>query len=230
MCKGVSARYYNGLMPFSIVDYHPRYRDGVHHVACETAHFGKPMSTGFGQDRLLVATYAVDLYLSRHPDLTRVVVDEQDGVFGYITGTPDTSAYDAFNSRTFPQRVWKGVRTGNMNLGPEDLKLGLGFLGFLLLGPVIKPAEISEYPAHLHINLLAPTRGQGLGRRLINIYEDLLRQRGVKGLHLVTSSLNEGADAFYAATGFDLLRRFPVPAVPWLNPKAMDMLVYAKRL
>lgn len=221
---------YNRPVSFSIVDYHPRHRTGVHHVACETAHFGKPMSAGFGQDRLLVATYAVDIYLTRHPDLTRVVVDDQDHVFGYITGTDNTKAYDTFSSRTIPQRVWQGLSSGDMHLGAEDLKLGLGFLGFLLLGPVIRPAEIHQYPAHLHINLLAPTRGQGLGRKLMHTYEDLLRQRGVAGLHLVTSSLNEGAEAFYAATGFELIRRFPVPAVPWLNPKPMDMLVYGKKL
>lgn len=48
----------------------------------------------------------------------------------------------------------------------------------------------SEYPAHLHINLTADSRGHGLGSRLIHALEERLNARGVRGLHLVTS---EGA-------------------------------------
>ena len=60
----------------------------------------------------------------------------------------------------------------------------------------------AEYPAHLHIDLLPELQGQGWGRRLIETLIAALRERGVSGLHLVASSDNAGAIAFYPRVGF----------------------------
>ncbi|SIQ14740.1 Acetyltransferase (GNAT) family protein [Alkalispirochaeta americana] len=59
-----------------------------------------------------------------------------------------------------------------------------------------------EYPAHLHINLAAESRGMGLGGRLVAALEKVLRRETEAcGLHLVTS---EGARnvGFYRKNGF----------------------------
>jgi GNAT superfamily N-acetyltransferase len=58
------------------------------------------------------------------------------------------------------------------------------------------------YPAHLHIDLLPELQGQGWGRRLIDTLVAALRERGVTGLHLASSSDNAGAIAFYPRVGF----------------------------
>lgn len=63
-------------------------------------------------------------------------------------------------------------------------------------------ADLYErYPAHLHINLTAASRGHGLGGRLIAVLEERLRDRGIAGLHLVTDpgARNVG---FYRKNGF----------------------------
>ena len=57
------------------------------------------------------------------------------------------------------------------------------------------------YPAHLHIDLLPELQGQGWGRRPRDA-EAALRERGVTGLHLVASTGNTGALAFYPRLGF----------------------------
>ncbi len=58
-----------------------------------------------------------------------------------------------------------------------------------------------HYPAHLHINLRPGHRGGGYGVRLIAAFADMVRAKGVPGLHVVTA-----ADArnvrFYARCGF----------------------------
>ncbi len=59
-----------------------------------------------------------------------------------------------------------------------------------------------QYPAHLHINLTAASRGHGLGGRLITDLEERLRRDyRSRGIHLVTS---EGARnvSFYRKNGF----------------------------
>lgn len=63
----------------------------------------------------------------------------------------------------------------------------------------------AEYPAHLHINLTAASRGRGLGGRLIAGLEQRL---AVPGLHLVTDSGARNA-RFYRKNGFthEVVRR-----------------------
>ena len=63
----------------------------------------------------------------------------------------------------------------------------------------------AQYPAHLHIDLLPETQGQGLGRRLIETLFAELRRRGVKGLHLGMNPENTGAAAFYERLGMQRL-------------------------
>ncbi|MGF3055915.1 GNAT family N-acetyltransferase [Microbacterium sp. YY-01] len=71
-------------------------------------------------------------------------------------------------------------------------------------GPGQEPFA-AEYPAHLHIDLLPETQGQGLGRKLMDTLTAELRRRGVAGLHLGMDPANKGAAVFYERLGFDRL-------------------------
>jgi ribosomal protein S18 acetylase RimI-like enzyme len=68
---------------------------------------------------------------------------------------------------------------------------------------------VAQYPAHLHIDLLPETQGQGLGRRLIETLFAELRRRGVPGLHLGMNPENIGAGAFYERLGMHRLESAP---------------------
>ena len=61
--------------------------------------------------------------------------------------------------------------------------------------------HIQKYPAHLHINCHAESRGQGLGSKLITRIEEVLRTSNINGLHIMTGpdSLNRN---FYRKLGF----------------------------
>jgi ribosomal protein S18 acetylase RimI-like enzyme len=65
--------------------------------------------------------------------------------------------------------------------------------------------DLSVYPAHLHINVDAGWRGHGLGRRLMEAYLDHLRQLGIQGVYLETTSVNIVARELYERIGFTLL-------------------------
>jgi GNAT superfamily N-acetyltransferase len=64
---------------------------------------------------------------------------------------------------------------------------------------------LTDYPAHLHIDLLPGIQGKGQGRVLIYKLFDELALKGVSGLHLGVSSSNLGAIAFYQKMGFSVL-------------------------
>jgi GNAT superfamily N-acetyltransferase len=82
-----------------------------------------------------------------------------------------------------------------------------------------------RYPAHLHINLSADSRGHGLGGRLSRALEDAVRAVGVPGLHLVTSPDARNV-SFYRRNGF--VDAFPRKSAPGLA--AADLLFLGKSL
>ena len=66
-------------------------------------------------------------------------------------------------------------------------------------------ADLNLYPAHLHINVDAAYRGHGIGLRLMQSFLDQLIYERIPGVHLGTSSENEGACRLYTQLGFQLL-------------------------
>jgi ribosomal protein S18 acetylase RimI-like enzyme len=57
--------------------------------------------------------------------------------------------------------------------------------------------------AYVHFVGVAPEqRGDGLGRRLHDAFADLVRERGVRRIRCVTSTVNEASVAFHTSIGF----------------------------
>lgn len=60
----------------------------------------------------------------------------------------------------------------------------------------------TEFPAHLHIDIMEQAQRKGNGRVLINTLLASLKSHGVKGVHLEMHRSNVGALAFYTKLGF----------------------------
>jgi ribosomal protein S18 acetylase RimI-like enzyme len=69
------------------------------------------------------------------------------------------------------------------------------------------PEPYSEYPSHMHIDLLSRAQGRGYGRRMMEILINKLRDRGSPGAHLGVSAINIPAQAFYKKLDFHELTR-----------------------
>jgi ribosomal protein S18 acetylase RimI-like enzyme len=65
---------------------------------------------------------------------------------------------------------------------------------------------LTDYPAHLHIDLLPCIQGKGYGRVLIKKLFNELAHKGIPGLHFGVGSSNTGAIAFYKKMGFTVLK------------------------
>ncbi|RCK60254.1 N-acetyltransferase [Microbacterium sorbitolivorans] len=145
-------------------------------------------------DDLLWAEIYLLPYLDRHPDLAFVAENDAGRAVGYIIGTDDTDAFDAWFARTWwPSR--RATYSGSANPRQREL---VAVADARRAGS----AFANVYPAHLHIDLLPETQGKGMGRMLIARLADALAARGVRGLHAVASSDNAGAVAFYPRLGF----------------------------
>ena len=186
------------LRPFTVADV-----DACYDVCLRTAHHGAD-ATGLHADPRIVGEVWVGPYLARHPECAFVVEDDE-GVGGYIVGTPDTRAYDEWVDGEWfvPLRVRypRGCfPTGTADAACVDL----------IHAPPRMPAEIVDaHPAHLHIDLMPRLQGRGLGRALMSRIFEALRDAGAPAVHLGCSPENTNAIAFYRHLGFrDLMGGF----------------------
>ena len=173
-------------------------------ICLKTADAGAD-ATGLLDDDDLWAQIFVLPYAARHPDFAFVVETDDERVMGYIVGAPDSAAFEEwFASEWWPRfaRRWPKPQGDPL---PVSASRQDGIVRYAYARHGGAQPFGDEYPAHLHIDLLPETQGQGLGRRLIETLENALRDAGVPGLHLVASAENTGAIAFYPRVGFEPL-------------------------
>lgn len=151
-------------------------------------------ATGLYRDGDLLGHVYVGPYPAFDPALSFVVEDDE-GVAGYLVGTADTIAFE----RWAEMHWWPPLRERYPRLpgdGPRDRWI----LDHIHTPPLVVPPP--GHPAHLHIDLLPRLQRQGWGRRLIDAFRAALAERDVPGLYLEVDGRNAKAKAFYARLGF----------------------------
>ena len=190
--------------PAQIRPYRPGDDEALYEVCVRTADSGGDATGVFTDDRLWGDIFAVP-YARRHPDLAWVVEAADGRVIGYIVATDDTDAFE----RWFRDEWWPTRAELYPLSGAEDRARQDSMIGYAAGRAPGKEQYATQYPAHLHIDLLPETQGMGLGRRLMDTLFTELRARGVTGLHLGMNPSNAGAAAFYERLGMERLPSGP---------------------
>ena len=192
--------------------FRPTDEAAVADVCLRTADAGADATGIFDDDAIWAEVFALP-YVHRHPDLAFVVETDDGRVAGYIVCAPDTGAFEQwFHDEWWPAHGARWPRP-EIESTRQD-----GTLIFAYSRRRGAEPYGDAYPAHLHIDLLPELQGQGWGRRLIDRLIEALRARGVTGLHLVASTDNSGALAFYRRLGFTEL-----PSHPGVQAFGMDL-------
>jgi ribosomal protein S18 acetylase RimI-like enzyme len=174
---------------------------GVYRVCLATGDSGRD-ATGLYRDPDLLGHLYVGPYMVGQPDLALVVADAE-GVAGYCLAAADTRAFEAWAEGHWWPMLREHYPVAYSDT-PDDEAIRL------IHAPLRRPdGVVAEYPAHLHIDLLARVRGQGLGRALVERCLATLRERGVPGVHLDVHLDNPNAIDFYRHLGFVELERTP---------------------
>ncbi|MFI4934516.1 MAG: GNAT family N-acetyltransferase [Caulobacterales bacterium] len=136
------------------------------------------------------------------------VVEDGDGVAGYIVGAADTLAFE----ERMVGEWWPALRGRYADPGGDPRAWNADQVrAYQIHHPQPPPARVTDaYPSHLHINLLPRLQGQGLGRRLIDTWLTRMRELGSSGAHLGVGVKNERAVRFYRAYGLTEFQ-FPNP-------------------
>lgn len=183
---------------------HPRDRDRLYEVCLRTGDSGQDASSTYEDPWLLGHVY-VGPYLALEPELA-FVLDDDGVVTGYVLGARDTAEFE----RRCEREWWPPLRErypdppAGRSWTPDEQLCHL-----LHHPPVTDVGVVTEYPAHLHIDLLPSAQGSGNGRRMIEHLIDRLVTAGATGVHLGVGSDNERAIGFYRRLGMRPLQQKP---------------------
>lgn len=112
------------------------------------------------------------------------MAEDAAGVGGYVLGALDSHDFEARLEREW----WPKLRAQYPEPPagvPDDQWTPEQATARWIHHPWVTPEELaSQYPSHLHINLIPRLQSGGHGRRLISTPIDALRRRGSRGVHL----------------------------------------------
>lgn len=190
------------MTAFTLAPFAPRYTEAVFRIAADTAFFGEPVEH-FLEDRNLFCDAYYRYYTRFEVRHSWVALGAGD-VVGFLMGCRETRLQAGRWARAILPLVLAKTLRGGYHWGPLTRRYLSGLIRAYFAGEM-PHADVSRYPAHLHLNVVAPWRGLGIGRRLLQTYLDQLRQEGVPGVHLCTTDQNQAACHLYAACGFQRL-------------------------
>jgi len=175
--------------------------DQIYAISLLTGDAGKDATRLYEDGQLIGHIYSAPyIVLSLK---TSFVVEDDEGVAGYIVGPHDTAAFEARLEREWwpalraryeePQGDLAGWNADERRIHtihhPE---------------PAFAP-RVAAFPAHIHMNLLPRLQGQGLGTRLLDLWISTAREAGVKGVYLGANAENVSGQRFWASRGFERL-------------------------
>ncbi len=209
---------------WTIRRYQPSDRSAVRQLTGDTAHFGDPVEQFFDAREMFLDAFAT-YYTDVAYDYLWVAVD--DGMtIGYLMGCPDTYDYNVWYRANIRRVAW---RMATLRYHGAFTRKSLGYV-WRFLQMRVPYVDLSPYPAHLHINMRADRRGQGIGTALMQTFLDQLRTENIPGVHLETTSENKIAVPWYERLGFQRLQSVPMDVYQHSVGHSVDLLLYALRL
>jgi len=133
-------------------------------------------------------------YVMEHPDTRKAA--------GYIICASDTAACENEFEKTYLPKIkarFEELTQRSYEHLEENRKL-LNYRRNREIG-----FDATDYPAHLHINILPEYQRSGYGAMLLSAYEANLRSRGMRGYHLITGANNTKGISFYHKHSLELL-------------------------
>ena len=192
------------MSDFTIRNARPGDEAGAYHVCLKTGDFGQDGEPFYRDDPDALGRIFVGPYLAFEPEFS-LILEDAEGVCGYAFGSIDSRAfYDRYEREWRPRLSAEFPEpTGD----PSNWTRAQMVHSWYHHPDYFVPEPYSEFPSHLHIDLLKRAQGHGLGRRMMDEVMQRLHRRGSPGAHLGVSMVNTPAIGFYQHLGFRELAR-----------------------
>jgi GNAT superfamily N-acetyltransferase len=182
----------------------------VRAICCRTGVAGEPVEP---ERWPLFGELWIGPYQQLRPEWT-YVAEVGGQVAGYLTGCPDTAAFEQARPWAVTLRLLLRLARGRYAWNADARRFVRRALGLVPTPEARFPAALRrqllrDYPAHLHMNVDAPFRRAGVGSALVARYGADLEARRVPGVHLFC-----GPDPrpFYTRLGFRELAAIELPS------------------
>ncbi len=178
------------MIMVTVKNYEPKYFEDVRQVCINTG--PDSAATDPNMRDFILFTFC-DYYCEQEPENAFVLVDDNDVAQGYVFGATDFKTY----IKKMKPYLAKVKKTGIRNYMDAIAEiLGHAVYSF-------------KYPAHLHIDINEPFRGNGNGSKMITTLTDHMKNdMGVKSIMLIVGSGNTRGINFYKKNGFKIIRVF----------------------
>jgi len=188
-------------MSYAIRPVHPCDLSSLYRICLLTGNSGGDATDLFEDPELIGHFYAAP-YAFIEPELC-FILTFSGSPLGYIIGTQNShNFYRDCEQKWFPllRERYPLPETDNGSLDHRIIKL---------IHEGHKPKDdLQDYPAHLHIDLLPEAQGKGLGRKLIEVFNNKLKELEVPAVHLEVGKKNPGAIKFYEKVGFKRIKEY----------------------
>jgi ribosomal protein S18 acetylase RimI-like enzyme len=179
-------------------------------------HLADPHGQGHPVPELIYKRWGA-YYFEECRDHCFVAADpESDRAVGVILCAPDTLMYQKIFNEKYYKSIRMALKEMKQNHPGAVTKYHMAYYrrreGSLLnfTHPLKMKQIYSEYPAHLHINIHPDFQRQGIGQLLVDRLLSHLKEKGIRGLHLIVAFNNQKGIGFYRKYGFSkLLDIFP---------------------
>ena len=202
-------------------------RAAVFRIGADTSFFGEPLEI-YMDDRQLFCDIFYSYYTDLEPEHCWVACAQKE-VVGFLTGCVNTATQRRLWARKILPVITGRILRGDYRIGRKTLRYTWKVV-LSAMRSEFTHVNVALYPAHLHINLAVDWRGRGLGRGLMEAYLEQLRQLGVPGVYLDTSSENATACILYEKMGFRILDSRQSQMWKGIISKPLYNLCYGLRL
>lgn len=176
-------------------------REDIRRIAADNAYLGETVEN-IMDDRNFFNDILMEPYLTEKESIGFVAVFDGK-VQGYIVGASD--------SQKFRKKKLKHLFSVFMKIFFLRYRTGMKTAKYIYnrllskLRDENRESDLSDYPAHLHIDTDRTVRGKGVGTALMSAYMEKLKAEGIPGVHLSTTNFNIAAIRMYKKLGFAIL-------------------------
>ena len=208
--------------------YQPADRRAVRAICCETADRGDPIE-GMFSDRELVADLVTRYYTDIEPK-SCWVAEEDGAVVGYVNGALSTRRYARLMAfRVAPAAIIRAIGRGAL-LRAETWRALLAASRSRRGSRTRFGAIAAAFPAHLHIDIVKPARGRGVGRRLIGAFLAHVASHGVPGVHATVREDHPAGRHFFERMGFHEAGSYRVVLPAKRGTHQTGVIIYARAI
>ncbi|GIV66464.1 MAG: GNAT family N-acetyltransferase [Chloroflexota bacterium] len=202
-------------------------RESLLRIAADTAFFGAPVENFMEDRRIFLDAFYV--YYTDHEADHCWVAKDGEVVIGFLTGCFNTRLQREYTARILEPQALRKFISGKYRIGSKFIRYIIRYYLSKLSSPK-DHLDLSQFPAHFHINLSEEWRGYGIGRKLIERFLDQLESANICGVHLQTTSYNKAAKILYERMGFTLLDFFRSLLWQGLVDEPIYELIYGMKL